>query len=1646
MKRGYLKANIFELEKKIEICENYKKEIIKYVQRAKVKYTSKEITYFEYAVLLNKKLEGKTIKEWFDDYDSYIKNCRKKIKQSKIKAKTKKVFLIFFSLLFISFITLSFFYLKPIIIGLVTEEINEDNEEFISNVNVTKLVDLEIKEPDSGNKIMEFDIPEGQITLNFNLLDYTKFVKENSEEENYAENFDINVKKNAEKYKWGYELKLNDLYFMAKINVESNENIEIIGNQILKIGNNYVSFADLVEQGYIVNIKKPIVLEKEEVEKVIEKEEIEKGCVYSQTCGEWGDCINDYQTRICVTINENCSESEDTETKDCIAKSPFKEVAEEEVVEEEVVEEETEEIVEEEVEEICEEVCEEVCEETCKEECHEEESCHEECSGEGEEQICKEVCEIKEVCEEVCEETCKEECKEVCKIPEELFDITFELEEDLLKESSDLVVWITLQNFGKRYVPARLIYIITNEEGEEAYKKFEETRVYTDKFTIKKFDDLILEEGNYDISLKVEYAGITEEFEDTFIVKRNIFYKVIRFFKGIFRRITGSVVSQERKIVSVYIQKDLTNSSYNIGDIINLDPTLTIIVPEEINITSPVLIKEIPGIKIQKNNFFEIKISEYFSNAEQYYMLQIENVSTTIHEHVLKIIPDAEFTGIRKGKIIAINSFGTAESNYFNITVSETVNITILEENITEISTTSTTQQPAKIGSPVKWNKQIQLEKSGVVKIRLPKQSENIIVNKITKELQEGEILIKKEEANARVIKGEKKLTFNAILNFFKKVLFITPEEIQQEVEVEIDDIAIEYEIEYETPAPYIIEEEIERGKKIKAIGPEDIHYENVLAFTKLNENLNIKNPSRVKIYWVENDSYVPIQKIQDINNNGVYDYIEWVIPYLSNQTFEIIVITKAEHLDNNKNFISDIYEELEELDNVWSETIPNNHYVRVTFESNLTNENDITLYPRIVNGNPKIEVYEFNRTELIAEFTKIIPNEYNKIYLTNLMGSQDVFDLRVVGGSVEIDHIIDPTTNLIVTACDSEGTGACTVSNIDTSDANYETLDKNEYWIINYTDLSCNTISNVTVFLDIWAQDVPSGETVTLTCSVDGTTYDKCGTNTWVPAATETRYSYATTGVTCANINDFRIKIASDDSGGPDDFYMDYTYVFVNYTEATADEEYPQFSNYVANPLNNSNYSYGTDYKFNVTIINTNGTAGVEFEGTNYSASNISDIFNTTITDIGAGTYSYYWWAYGNGTSANFNISGARSYTVAKNIGEINGTINSTQGNFTAPEGSATQNIYINATNMTGYGTGKIYINGTLCNSGTLPLFNVTNLSAGFYNITFEYDGNQNYTSDIESWWVNATVEANNPPQIIYVESITNINPIESSSKTITFNVTMYDPDGVEDLNDTSVNASFSMTGETTRYDSLCSWEQDVDSNSANYTCSIDMMYWDGNGDWNIDVSGTDLGNQTFAYNDTTTLQYNLLQAIVISPNQISFDVKTDAINQTAIDDPTVINNTGNANVTSGNVKIIGINLYGESEDTIFIGVGNFSVDIDTGSSAECDGTTLQNGTEIGIANAVLPRGNLSEGGGIAQEEFYYCIKQVPPIPSQIYSTSNAGSWTIKIIASFIFVFTSQLNNKKKKQKKKKIKSVREDKLLDAVDIIINKLKEEYP
>jgi hypothetical protein len=243
--------------------------------------------------------------------------------------------------------------------------------------------------------------------------------------------------------------------------------------------------------------------------------------------------------------------------------------------------------------------------------------------------------------------------------------------------------------------------------------------------------------------------------------------------------------------------------------------------------------------------------------------------------------------------------------------------------------------------------------------------------------------------------------------------------------------------------------------------------------------------------------------------------------------------------------------------------------------------------------------------------------------------------------------------------------------------------------------------------------------------------------------------------------------------------------------TGQSSDDSYPIFSDYNVSPETSSTYTAGQTYQFNTTITNTNGTAGIEFNETNYTMTNSSSVFNKTFNSLGAGTYSYYFWSYGNGSNNLFNMSSEFTYTINQITGLVNGTINGAQENFTARNESAI-NIYVNATNVTGLGTGKIYLNGSLINQGEMPLSNLTNLSIGEYNITFVYDGNQNYTSSTKVLLVNVIYDPYYP---IFSNYSDNSGTLTSSGKAL-FNVTIENTNGtvllqINNVNYTATNLS---------------------------------------------------------------------------------------------------------------------------------------------------------------------------------------------------------------------------------------------------------------
>jgi len=149
-----------------------------------------------------------------------------------------------------------------------------------------------------------------------------------------------------------------------------------------------------------------------------------------------------------------------------------------------------------------------------------------------------------------------------------------------------------------------------------------------------------------------------------------------------------------------------------------------------------------------------------------------------------------------------------------------------------------------------------------------------------------------------------------------------------------------------------------------------------------------------------------------DSNGNGIADRMEWIVPQLSEQEFiieGIIRITTALHLDENRNFIEDVFPLVSSRDKIYTNPIPINHYIRVSFERELTNANDITIFANGSSFNSAVEVYEVDSDILLASFNNITSDDKYKIFLSTLSGKQDTFDLKVIGDTVEFDYIVDP-------------------------------------------------------------------------------------------------------------------------------------------------------------------------------------------------------------------------------------------------------------------------------------------------------------------------------------------------------------------------------------------------------------------------------------------------------------------------------------------------------------------------------------------------------------------------------------------------------------------------------------------------------------
>ncbi len=356
-----------------------------------------------------------------------------------------------------------------------------------------------------------------------------------------------------------------------------------------------------------------------------------------------------------------------------------------------------------------------------------------------------------------------------------------------------------------------------------------------------------------------------------------------------------------------------------------------------------ILLKNIPDFVLDKDEVMILNLSEYFKGASSY-NFNVPGVRFSISERVLSFRVEDNFTGIEKANIFAYTGNKSLKSNDFFILSSYNGIFVITIRD--KIKTGELVKWTKIILNPEE-NSSVELPADAVnISIKkidsgIESLAEAIIRGKISKDsfynsaaetgIKAGIVSLLPfiNKRNIVKIKEEQKV----------KVKFVSvPEKWKiadtnaEKFEITLTENASYQIIKYYTEAPLAYEEFENLSKKIVVSAPSELNYTDVIANASVEFlNLSIGDESKIGVYWhnygkeiilkdveevedrkiidiepdnmralenntknvinITNSSYL-VQKISikanDSNGDGILDYIEWVVPYLSNQTYFI--------------------------------------------------------------------------------------------------------------------------------------------------------------------------------------------------------------------------------------------------------------------------------------------------------------------------------------------------------------------------------------------------------------------------------------------------------------------------------------------------------------------------------------------------------------------------------------------------------------------------------------------------------------------------------------------------------------------------------------------------------------------------------------
>jgi len=116
-----------------------------------------------------------------------------------------------------------------------------------------------------------------------------------------------------------------------------------------------------------------------------------------------------------------------------------------------------------------------------------------------------------------------------------------------------------------------------------------------------------------------------------------------------------------------------------------------------------------------------------------------------------------------------------------------------------------------------------------------------------------------------------------------------------------IKEKAKDYTVKFETEAPYTIEEDQSTydtyKKKVTVVNDSVLHYTNVKSHSKIPEEL-VAEGIEFKLYWIIDGTKTDVThdpqfnvEFVDTDVNGIVDQMQWIVPQLSQQQFEIVAV-----------------------------------------------------------------------------------------------------------------------------------------------------------------------------------------------------------------------------------------------------------------------------------------------------------------------------------------------------------------------------------------------------------------------------------------------------------------------------------------------------------------------------------------------------------------------------------------------------------------------------------------------------------------------------------------------------------------------------------------------------------------------------------